>query len=238
MQQLSVIIPVYNEEATIANTLLRVSEALLPQNLLLQIVIVNDKSTDCSQQIIQDFIQQNSTLNIVLQNHEHNQGKGACIQTAIQYITGDFVLIQDADLEYHPENYIHLLQPLVTNQADVVYGSRFVGGKPHRVLFFGHTLANKFITFCSNILTNLNLTDIECGYKAFNSKVLLPLKLKEKRFGIEPEITAKIAKIPSIKIYEVGISYYGRTYKEGKKITAKDGIWALWCILKYNLSNS
>jgi len=235
MKKLSIIIPVYNEERTIHLILDKVKNTALSQNIEKEIIIVNDCSSDNTSQAIKNYQNANSELNILFLEHSVNKGKGAALHTGIAKATGEFTIIQDADLEYDPREYNILLQPILDGFADVVYGSRFMGGNAHRVLFFWHTIGNKFLTFWSNMFTNLNLTDMETCYKMFNTQMLQTLKLKEKRFGFEPEVTAKIARIPKIRIYEVGISYYGRTYEEGKKINWKDGFHALYCILRYGL---
>lgn len=235
-KKLSILIPVYNEEKTITRLLDRVCQVRLDPTLAKEIIIVNDCSTDRTREEVDRYLQKHNreaTFNFI--SHEVNRGKGAAIHTAIAQATGDYILIQDADLEYDPKDYQALLQPLLDGVADVVYGSRFLGGHAHRVLFFWHFMGNNFLTFISNMFTNLNLTDMETCYKVFKKEILQKIKLKEKRFGFEPEVTAKIAKIPHIQIYEVGISYYGRTYHEGKKVHWKDGVRALYCILKYNL---
>ncbi len=232
---LSIIIPVYNESRTIIQLLNRVKDVELIQKVEKQFVIVNDCSTDNTEALIQQFSKDNSSINIIYKKQEVNKGKGAALHTGIEMATGDYIIIQDADLEYDPEEYNELLIPVLNGHADVVYGSRFMGGKPHRILFFWHSLGNNFLTFLSNMFNNLNLTDMETCYKLFNAKLIKGIKLNERRFGFEPEVTAKISKLPDIRIYEVGISYYGRTYAEGKKINWKDGLRAIYCIVKYGL---
>jgi glycosyltransferase involved in cell wall biosynthesis len=232
--KLSIIIPAYNEGKTIHLILNKVKAAQLYQEIEKEIILVNDFSTDNTEQAILDYTAANPSLNIQYRKHEKNKGKGAALHTGIREATGDYIVIQDADLEYDPNEYNILLKPVLDGFADVVYGSRFAGGKPHRILFFWHTIGNKFLTFLSNMFTNLNLTDMETCYKLFRADVVKSLHLKEQRFGFEPEVTAKMSRYPNIRIYEVGISYYGRTYDEGKKIGWRDGFRAIWCILKYN----
>jgi len=232
---LSIIIPVYNEEQTLNTILEKVFSVQLISNIKREVVIVNDASTDQSETIIQDYMKKNLENNIQYYAQPKNMGKGAAIHTGIDKSKGDFLIIQDADLEYDPYDYNDLLAPVINGFADVVYGSRFIGGKPHRTLFFLHTIGNKLLTFTSNLFTNINITDMETCYKLFKADIIKKVHLKEKRFGFEPEVTAKIARIENIRIYEVGISYYGRTYQEGKKINWKDGVRAIYCILKYNL---
>jgi len=230
---LSIIIPAYNEQNTIIEILEVLKSVSLPNNMAKEFVIVNDCSKDNTLALIEGFIKSNTDLSINLHSFSVNQGKGAALHKGIEIATGDYIIIQDADLD--PYEYTTLLKPILNGKADVVYGSRFMGGNPHRILFFWHTIGNKFLTFLSNMFTNLNLTDMETCYKLFRADILKGLSLQEKRFGFEPEVTAKVSRVPKIRIYEVGISYYGRTYEEGKKINWKDGVRALWCILKYNI---
>lgn len=234
-KRLSIIIPVFNEENTVLGILEILKRVKLINDITKELVVVDDCSSDNSFSVLKDFANRNKDIDIKIYRHKKNQGKGAAIRTGIKYSTGDYIIVQDADLEYDPNEFNLLLQPIIDGHADVVYGSRFQGGKAHRILFFWHTLGNKFLTFVSNIFSNLNLTDMETCYKLFKSEIVKSIDLKENRFGFEPEITAKISKKPGIRIYEVGISYYGRTYMEGKKIGWKDGIRAIYCILKYNL---
>jgi glycosyltransferase involved in cell wall biosynthesis len=232
---LSLIIPAYNEGRTIHLILDKIQTAILPEGIQLEVIITNDCSKDDTEDAILRYMAANPQLPIVYQKHEVNRGKGAALHTGITKATGDYVLIQDADLEYDPREYPILLKPILEGNADVVYGSRFMGGRPHRILFFWHSIGNQFLTFLSNVMTNLNLTDMETCYKLFKREIIQGLELKENRFGFEPEVTAKISRIPNIRIYEVGISYYGRTYADGKKIGWRDGFRAIYCILKYNL---
>lgn len=235
MEALSIIIPAFNEGSTMKELLDKVRDVDLLGGLNKEVIVINDCSSDDTEEIILGYMQNNPRLNIHYFRHERNRGKGAALQTGMQEATGEYLIIQDADLEYDPKEYNILLKPVLDGVADVVFGSRFMGGSMHRVLFFWHTLGNRFLTLLSNMFTNLNLTDMETCYKLFITDVIKNIDLSEQRFGIEPEITAKVARIPGIRIYEVGISYYGRTYAEGKKINWKDGIWAMYSILKYNL---
>lgn len=234
--KLSILIPAYNEEATIERILEKVKSVVLPNNIQKELIIVNDCSKDQTVEKVNAFIEANPSMDIKLFSQEINMGKGAAINRAIQECSGDYLIVQDADLEYDPDEYVLLLKPVFMDNADVVYGSRFMGHHPHRILFFWHSIGNKFLTTLSNMLTNLNLTDMETCYKLIRTSIAKKIEIKEKRFGIEPEITAKLAKIKGVRIYEVGISYYGRTYEEGKKIGWKDGFRAMWCILKYRFS--
>jgi glycosyltransferase involved in cell wall biosynthesis len=234
-QKLSVVIPAYNEEKTIQTVLRAVASVELIGGFEKEIIVVNDCSKDGTESQIMAFKAQNPTVPIAYFKHEVNRGKGAALHTGIRHATGTYLVIQDADLEYDPQEFNILLQPVVDGHADVVFGSRFMGGKAHRILFFWHSIGNKILTFASNMFSNLNLTDMETCYKLFRTDMVQSLDLKEQRFGFEPEVTAKISRIPDIRIYEVGVSYYGRTYAEGKKINWKDGFRAIYCILRYGL---
>lgn len=234
--KLSVIVPAYNEERTLKEVLKKLSEVQLINDFEKEIIVVNDASKDNTEGVLRQYMIEDPGLNIQYVKHDYNQGKGAALHSGIKHATGDYVIVQDADLEYDPHEFNLLLKPIVDGHADVVYGSRFTGDKPHRILFFWHTIGNKLVlTFLSNMFNNLNLTDMETCYKLFRADIIKNLQLQEKRFGFEPEVTAKIAKIPRIRIYEVGISYYGRTYEEGKKINWKDGFRAIYCIIRYSL---
>jgi glycosyltransferase involved in cell wall biosynthesis len=235
MKKLSIVIPVYNEEKTIHLILNKIKRANLLNDISKEIIIVNDCSKDNTEEVLKKYFQDNTDLDIKYFKHDINKGKGAALHTGILKASGEWLIIQDADLEYDPNEYNLLLQPFVDEVADVVYGSRFVGSKPHRILFFWHSIGNKFLTTLSNMFTNLNLTDMETCYKVFRTDLIKNIKLRENRFGFEPEVTAKIARVRDVRIYEVGISYYGRTYQEGKKISWRDGFRAIYCILKYGL---
>ena len=232
---LSIIIPVYNEEKTIIPLIETIFSVTLLKQFNFEILIINDFSTDNTADVIRQFLQVTTHKNIQFFEHSINQGKGAALHTGFAHARGQWTIIQDADQEYDPNEYEKLLEPIREGKADVVYGSRFTGDSAHRILFFWHMVGNKFLTLLSNMFTNLNLTDMETCYKVFRSDIIKSLKLREKRFGFEPEVTAKISKIKGIRIYEVGISYYGRTYAEGKKIGWKDGFKAIYCIIRYNL---
>lgn len=234
-KSLSIVIPVYNEGKTVHLILNKIEKVELLNNIAKEIIIVNDCSTDDTEQAISNYRESHPHLNIQYFKHEVNKGKGAALHTGISRATGQYLVIQDADLEYDPAEYNDLIKPVLNGSADVVYGSRFMGGNAHRVLFFWHTIGNKFLTMLSNMFGNLNLTDMETCYKLFSTPIVQSLQLKERRFGFEPEVTAKIARVKGVRIYEVGISYYGRTFEEGKKIGWRDGFRALWCILKYNI---
>ena len=237
IKKLSIIIPSFNEGPTIYKILDKIKAVSLPNTIEKEIIIVNDCSTDSTSESVLFYIKDNSELTIIFIEHEKNKGKGAAIHSGIKASTGDVIIIQDADLEYDPQEYIVLLKPIIDGVADVVYGSRFMGGNAHRILFFWHSIGNKFLTFLSNMFSNLNLTDMETCYKMFRAEILKSIHLRENRFGFEPEVTQKVARIPKIRIYEVGISYYGRTFAEGKKISWKDGFHAMYCILRYGLLN-
>ena len=233
--ELSIIIPCYNEEKSLTSVLRKVCDSLLTNSITAEIIISDDASKDQTLTKAEEFKATEPDIPLSIIQNEVNKGKGFVIRQAIQHAKGDYILIQDADHEYDPRDYPRLLAPVRDGMADVVYGSRFVGGNPHRILFFWHSIGNKFLTFISNMFTNLNLTDMESGYKLFRRDIIQSIRLKENRFGFEPEVTARISRIHAIRIYEIGISYYGRTYAEGKKINWKDGFRAIYCILKYNI---
>ncbi|TGE25635.1 glycosyltransferase family 2 protein [Hymenobacter aquaticus] len=232
---LSIVIPAYNEAPTIHLILDQLKKVELAGGLAKEVIIVNDCSRDNTEEAIERYIAANPDLPIRYLKHAINQGKGAALHTGIREATGDYVIIQDADLEYDPQEYNLLLNPVLRGFADVVYGSRFMGGNPHRILFFWHSIGNYWLTMLSNAFSNLNLTDMETCYKLFRRDIIQGLRLEENRFGFEPEVTAKVARVPNVRIYEVGISYYGRTYAEGKKIGWRDGFRAIYCIFKYGL---
>ncbi|MFM7497041.1 MAG: glycosyltransferase family 2 protein [Bacteroidota bacterium] len=232
---LSILVPAYNEEKTIVRILDVLFQTQLPDNLNKEVIVINDCSTDLTGSLLDRYQAENRDRPLQILHLNQNRGKGHALRTGLAMATLSYVVVQDADLEYDPAEFTVLLAPLLRGKADAVYGSRFMGGKPHRILFFWHTLGNKVLTFLSNALTNLNLTDMETCYKMMRTPLAQSLNLQENRFGFEPEITARLARVPGIRIYEVGISYYGRTYDEGKKINWKDGFRAVYCILKYNL---
>ncbi|RZB37652.1 MAG: hypothetical protein SRB2_00754 [Desulfobacteraceae bacterium Eth-SRB2] len=235
LNKLSIIVPAYNESKTIHLILDKIKNVTLLNEIHKEIIVVNDCSTDDTGQSLKKYKDHHPDLELKYFEHNTNMGKGAALRTGIQNATGEYLIIQDADLEYDPNEYNLLLKPILDGHADVVYGSRFMGGKPHRILFFWHTIGNKFLTFLSNMFANLNLTDMETCYKMFRTESIQSIVLKENRFGFEPEVTIKISKLRDIRIYEIGISYYGRTYQEGKKINWKDGFRAIYCIIKYGL---
>ena len=227
--KLSIVIPVYNEEKTLEQLVSRVQAVELEK----EIILVDDGSSDGSRRLMGELDAQNENVRTLF--HQQNMGKGAALRTGFEHAQGEIVIVQDADLEYDPREYPKLIQPILEDRADVVYGSRFAGGQSHRVLYFWHSMGNHFLTLLSNMLTNINLTDMETCYKVFRREIIQSITIEEERFGFEPEITAKVSKVKDIRMYEVGISYSGRTYSEGKKIGWKDGVRAIWCILKYNL---
>lgn len=233
--KLSILVPAYNEERTIRQVLERLASVELLLPVVKEIVVINDNSTDGTEAIILAFMDAHPGILISYRKHTINRGKGAALMTGIQVASGDYVVVQDADLEYDPQEFNILLKPVLDGYADVVFGSRFSGGNAHRILFFWHRIGNKFLTSLSNMFNNLNLTDMETCYKLFRADILKGINLRETRFGFEPEVTAKVAKISGIRIYEVGVSYYGRTYEEGKKINWKDGIRAIYCIIRYGI---
>jgi glycosyltransferase involved in cell wall biosynthesis len=236
MKTLSIIVPAYNEERTICSVLDSLVDVQLLNNMHKEVIIVDDASSDATEDLVKPYLgNAHAGCTILYHRHKKNAGKGASLQSGFSLCTGEAVLVQDADLEYSPSDINALLAPIITGHADVVYGSRFISHNPHRVLYYWHSLGNKFLTLLSNMFSNINLTDMETGYKIFRAEVIKSIRLRERRFGIEPELTAKLAKIKGIRIYEVGISYFGRTYAEGKKVNWKDGVWALYCILRYNL---
>lgn len=235
MELLSIVIPVFNEERTVYKILTKIVQVEFLRNLNIELILIDDGSSDNSTIEIQRFIEDYSDYRILLIKNENNKGKGYSLHRGFNQAKGDYILIQDADLEYDPTDYNDLLAPILDGFADVVYGSRFAGGKPHRMLFFWHSFGNKLLTFLCNIVSNLNLSDMECCYKVFKRELLSKMALKEKGFGFEPEITIKLSSIPDIRFYEVGVAYYGRTYSEGKKINYKDGFRAVYCIIRYGI---
>ena len=235
MKVISILIPAYNEEAYILQVLDRLRTLAWPDEVSTEVLVIDDGSTDRTTDLVKEFSHKHAGFTLHLHQLPKNQGKGAALRYGIDHAQGDFVLVQDADLEYDPSDILPLLTPALQGQADVVYGSRFIGNKPHRVLYFWHFVGNRWLTTFTNLVANLNLTDMETGYKLIRATMAKSLKLKEARFGIEPELTIKLARIPNIRFYEIGIAYYGRTYAEGKKIGWRDGLRALWCITYYGI---
>jgi len=233
--KISIIVPVYNEEKTISSVITKLQQVSLTNNIKREIILVNDGSNDNTDEEISQLLNQTKYKKVVYIKHGINSGKGSAIRTGLSHVTGDYVIIQDADLEYDPTEFNLMLEPVISRNADVVYGSRFKGGNPHRVLFFWHSIGNNILTLLSNYFSDLNLTDMETCYKLVRTNIIKSLTLEEDGFGFEAELTAKLGKLKNLKIYEVGISYHGRTYDEGKKINWKDGFRAIYCIMKYNL---
>lgn len=234
VKRLSIIVPCYNEASTIAIILDKITDVELPHPIEKEIIVVNDCSKDDTDLMIREYMEDNPDAPIRYTRHETNKGKGAAVHTGIMGATGDYLIIQDADLEYNPKEYGLLLEPIMSGDADVVYGSRFMGGHPHRILFFWHTLGNKMLTFFSNLFTNMNLTDAHTCYKLIPTNLIRQIPLKEKRFAFDAELNVKISTIPRLRVYEVGISYYGRTFAEGKKIRFRDALRSVFCIIKYS----
>lgn len=230
---LSVVIPVFNEAATVRTLVGRVVS--VEYGLPLEVIVVDDASTDGTGEVLLTLAEEFAGFTIRVLRHPHNRGKGAAVRTGLAEAKGSYVIVQDADLEYNPRDIPKLLRPMLEGEADVVFGSRFIGGQSRRVLYFWHSVANQWLTLVSNMFTNLNQTDMECCYKLFRREILQGIRLREERFGFEPEVTAKVARLPGVRIYEVGVSYAGRTYEQGKKIGMRDGVRALWCVLKYNV---
>lgn len=235
IKRLSIIIPCYNEAVTIAIILDKISDVELPYNIEKEIIVVNDCSKDDTELMIREYMEDNPGVPIRYFRQEINQGKGAAVHVGIANATGDYLIIQDADLEYNPKEYVLLLAPVISGDADIVYGSRFMGGNPHRILFFWHTLGNKMLTLISNVFTNMNLTDAHTCYKLIPTNIIRQIPLQEKRFAFDSELNVKLSVIPSVRVYEVGISYYGRTFADGKKIRFRDALRSVFCIIKYSL---
>ena len=238
MKKLSVIVPCYNEAGSIALILDKIADVELRHGIGKEIIVVNDCSTDDTDLMIREYKEDNPEVPICYILHPYNQGKGAAVHTGIAAASGDYMIIQDADLEYNPAEYNLLLEPILSGNADVVYGSRFMGGNPHRILFFWHTLGNKLLTFFSNVFTNMNLTDAHTCYKVLPSALIRQLPLREKRFAFDAELNVKLSRIPHLRVYEVGISYYGRTFSEGKKIRFRDALRTVFCIIRYSVLSS